>query len=879
MKQYWGNHLGICINNADPEKRGRVQIFIPHIMPALFNEWNAEGKDITIKCVGDNIPDGLSSSIVERLIKILPWAEAASPIVGMSAPGAVTSGSSVGEAIAAQSGGEGGADSFAGGNMGAATGEGGGAEQGTVLDQSPTTSDAVPPPPTTTGGPLKFSDMANEGRGPKTMPGGRNGNWGGSANVLSDLLPDGFNYQPSSTKRKYPPPPKADYSNNPNSDHNWDWQDAYAVDLAARTFGSNLTTRGSEAYNKATQCAIAIYNNIRAQIGRPALPMNTPWTPQLAAEAMVKYTLPNGYRTQLMWWTKDGYHNNHIHFGVKYVGPTKENIAESAKPPPRAPASSKDGGLKANDKVVPANNAAGAPSSPKAFGMGDAPAPAGSTLQSLGGAPSPPQQPQGSPFGPHKGKIIVSATGVNGSGRTTVTYADGTSATFNQPRPVRNNNPGNLEFGSFARSHGAVGSDGRYAVFPTVQSGYRAKIALLKLPRYQVLSIADAFERYAPRSENPNYQRDLQAYTGFDMSRKMSSLSVDEFDTLVAGVSKIEGFRGAQDLPKASQMGLDQPLDPAAMAAAEAAAMANGSMGAAEAAAMGSPDTSLMNRTSDHGPLTVKNTNDTPNGLFAYPAVGAMLWVFFREGNPLFPVYFAASFGADEWSGAYRQGSAAPGIAYNGEGPGGGFSHGTEFKPTPAGGISSTYTVNPLDPSKDQKTIMMYADDGSNILLASGYNQYFSQHDRVDYVAEDRFNTTMGYKEQWVQGDSNTVIIGDCYIKIGDVSQRAVDAMEQIKKYTAEIQEPLLQSNASGGGGGGGGSSAPASTTPADPTKTALPPKLQQAIDNRSILNRLAPEPNKPWVKNPQPASGSGGVSYTETQITTIKKTGYPVVF
>jgi hypothetical protein len=787
MTPNWGNHLGICINNADPEKRGRIQVFIPHIMPALFDEWNADGLDITIKCVGDNIPDGLSSGIVERLIKILPWAEAASPIVGMSGPGSVTSGSSVGEAIAGQM------DAAQNGDMSMMGGE---PVQGNILDQSPTCADPIVPPPTTTGGPLKFPDAVNEGRGKPSMPGGEGGNWAGSANMLSDLLPDGYNYQPSSTKRVYPPPPKAGYSSSGSgSDHNWANTYAYGIDLAARTFGSGLTTRGSAAYNKATQCAIGIYNNIRGHLGQPPLPLNTPWTSQLAAEAAQKRVLPNGYRVQLMWWSRDGGHNNHIHFGVKYEGPKKENLSESAKAPPCAPASSKDGGLKANDKTVAPNNAGPAPSSPKGFEGGDAPAGEGSTLQSMGGAPTPPTQPLGSPFGPHKGKTIASATGVNGSGRTTVTYTDGTSATFNQTRPVRNNNPGNLEYGDFARRNGAVGSDGRYAVFPTVQSGYRAKIALLKLPKYQVLSISDAFERYAPRVENPNYQRDLKAYTGLDMSRKMSSLSTDEFDVLIAAVSKIEGFKGAQYLPKASQMGLDQPLDPAAMAAAEAAAMANGSMGAAEAAAMGSPETTLMNRTSDHGPLTVKNTNDSPNGMFAYPSVGAMIWVFFREGNPLFPVYFAASFGANEWGGAYKQGSAAPGIAYNGEGPGGGFSHGTEIKPTPAGGISSTYTVNPLDPSKDQKTIMMYADDGSNLLLASGYNQYFSQHDRIDYVAEDRFNTTMGYKEQWVQGDSNTVIMGDCYIKIGDVSQRAVDAMEQIKKYTQEIQEPLLQAN------------------------------------------------------------------------------------
>ena len=50
MRQHWGNHLGICVNNADPEKRGRIQVFVPHIMPALFEEWNEDGKDITIEC-------------------------------------------------------------------------------------------------------------------------------------------------------------------------------------------------------------------------------------------------------------------------------------------------------------------------------------------------------------------------------------------------------------------------------------------------------------------------------------------------------------------------------------------------------------------------------------------------------------------------------------------------------------------------------------------------------------------------------------------------------------------------------------------------------------------------------------------------------------
>jgi hypothetical protein len=138
-------------------------------------------------------------------------------------------------------------------------------------------------------------------------------------------------------------------------------------------------------------------------------------------------------------------------------------------------------------------------------------------------------------------KKIVSATGINGSGKTTVTYEDGSTATLTGPRPIRNNNPGNLEYGPFARSQGAVGSDGRYAVFPTKQTGWNAKINLLKTQTYQRLTLKDAFNRYAPPSENPNYLRDLKTYTGFDLNRPMNSLSDSEFQTLVNAVAKIEG--------------------------------------------------------------------------------------------------------------------------------------------------------------------------------------------------------------------------------------------------------------------------------------------------------------------------------------------------
>lgn len=844
MKPNWGNHLGICVNNADPEKRGRIQVFVPHIMPALFEEWNADGKDITMQCVGDNIPNGLNSSIVERLITILPWAEAASPIVGMSGGGGnVTSGKSIGEAITAQTGNPVPGVDPSGGAPGAPT-------QGTVLDQSPTVVDPgnTAPPPITPGGPVKFSDRADEGGGPNTMPGGDGGNWGGSIQVLSDLLPGGFNYQPSSTKRKYPPPPGANYKDNPNSDHNYAWTSAYAVDLARRTFGENLTTRGSPAFNKASECALAIWNNIRAQIGKAPYPPGTPWTAQLAAEAKASVLLPNGYRTQLLWWS-DGAHTNHIHFGVKYQGPTKSTMSESAKPPPVAPSSSKDGGMKANDKTVPANQ----PSlvNPNSS-IGDCPPPAPSTLQSLGGSPAPPGIVPGGEgiMTTTGGKQTVSSTGVSpeavhyamrmaagetgatgrpGSGQYTASYISNVNNTIAMSQGIANGME--VRGASFKRideiaetlkAQGKV--DGTKLDIGYTQFNARdAKAYGIKNHgsyKEQILSVAahvqkeinrnPAFAAQLAKKDWVNAERTNRAVgpagTGPIPGWNTSIYRESHMSNKATLTNRINQEYGGD--PMAALDGLDKIYPPTdtleTMMGPGYKPPAGGGGGGADPLACpadpNAPQTNMANRTSDHGPLVVKNTNDTPNGLFAYPAVGAMVWVFFREGNPLFPVYFAASFGQAEWSAAYKQGSPAPGIAYNGEGPGGGFSHGTEFKPTPAGGISTVYTVDPTDPSKDQKSIMLYADDGSNVFLGTGYNQYFSQHDRVDYVTEDRFNTTMGYKEQWVQGDSNTVIIGDCYIKIGDVSQRAVDAMDQIKKYTEEIQAPLLKANSSGGG-------------------------------------------------------------------------------
>lgn len=81
MKKYYGNYLGIVIQNNDPKARGRCKIFIPHVSPTVYKNWNEVPQDKKFKFLGANIESDLND-IYEDLKKILPWSVCASPITG-----------------------------------------------------------------------------------------------------------------------------------------------------------------------------------------------------------------------------------------------------------------------------------------------------------------------------------------------------------------------------------------------------------------------------------------------------------------------------------------------------------------------------------------------------------------------------------------------------------------------------------------------------------------------------------------------------------------------------------------------------------------------------------------------------------------------------
>ena len=83
-------------------------------------------------------------------------------------------------------------------------------------------------------------------------------------------------------------------------------------------------------------------------------------------------------------------------------------------------------------------------------------------------------------------------------------------------RPQRNNNPGDIEYGAFAKAHGATGTDGRFAIFPDYETGHNALLALLNTKGYKDLTLAQAITRLGPPNENDTagYIKKVTAATG-----------------------------------------------------------------------------------------------------------------------------------------------------------------------------------------------------------------------------------------------------------------------------------------------------------------------------------------------------------------------------
>lgn len=86
MKKYYGNYLGIIVQNNDPDRRGRCKVYVPHVSITVYDKWNKNPRDKRFRFLGENITSSLND-IIDDVKDILPWGECAVPITGATGSG------------------------------------------------------------------------------------------------------------------------------------------------------------------------------------------------------------------------------------------------------------------------------------------------------------------------------------------------------------------------------------------------------------------------------------------------------------------------------------------------------------------------------------------------------------------------------------------------------------------------------------------------------------------------------------------------------------------------------------------------------------------------------------------------------------------------
>ena len=145
--------------------------------------------------------------------------------------------------------------------------------------------------------------------------------------------------------------------------------------------------------------------------------------------------------------------------------------------------------------------------------------------------------------------VPVSETTTSPSGTPTTGVAP-TSQTGPLPRGLRNNNPGNIEDGDFARSQpGYKGGDGRFAIFESPEAGVNAQGNLLRAYGNKGIdTLSGIINRWAPAADNnntPAYIAAVSKMTGIDPNQHLDMNDPNVRNKIASAIGQYENGTGA----------------------------------------------------------------------------------------------------------------------------------------------------------------------------------------------------------------------------------------------------------------------------------------------------------------------------------------------
>lgn len=760
MKTYNSMYVGLCVNNNDPEERGRVQIFIPHIMPSL-NESLSGGQDIEITCIGDNMINGLDGKTLDLLKKILPWAEAASPILCGSSPGLVVRDEG-GKAILNQS------------PVSNATAYSAGISEKQISGKiDDVKKDLL----------QKAAAYAGtDARGEQVRKGFESEIAGDPIGFQGNCARGSFAYLAAMVGGKGGFVGGAVGANA---------EDFTANGQLFKGGGSNQITKSG--FYKTGQ-VIGSSNNFVPQIGD---------------------MVARGKHIQIYDGTT--WHSDGPQRGIGGVGEDgvlyRMNDAGLAAIKESSPALFEQALKQQNptnsqQKALTTTDSSGRPAAAEAGPQATKNPLATSGLVDSA-AQSIPKKGELSSNILHDGKQVNPLSLRDDA----YNYILATNPNF-----LRNLPPGAAELGMLqegvngvtreqaARSVADViakmgGYEAGYKIsssntqdeggsFGTLQfSALHANLyygknnninitpeALNSDPGLGTRTFVGLLENFSNRSA-PIYTSSNRAgflnssgTSGVIAARTMRLLAESKNLTLEQSLATDKELKDYKNLtkiggPNSQYTNTSETIDKL------------------------SNQPNLVLNPDKGGKTPIVNTNNMPKGLFTYPAVGAMLWVFFREGNPLFPVYFAASYGKTEWAGAY--GNTSPAVGNPGkENPPGVVTQSTVFN-TGAGGFKTEQVIDHNN-IENNKTNFSIFGPGSNQLHLTEGAAYFYFRDYLRHQVEGpMYESVLGNHESWIQGDSNSVFLGARRVITGTLTRESINAALELQKLMNEIQAPM----------------------------------------------------------------------------------------
>jgi hypothetical protein len=212
-------------------------------------------------------------------------------------------------------------------------------------------------------------------------------------------------------------------------------------------------------------------------------------------------------------------------------------------------------------------------------------------------------------------------------------------------------------------------------------------------------------------------------------------------------------------------------------------------------------DTNVNNVNKFSYNYTPETYSNSAKGSFSVPSVGSHVWAFFVAGDVLKPVYFATSFGAEDWSSIYDTGSAADinnenlrqdaGVDYPGE-----FENKINNDPT----LSTETYRNKFVINQKGGTLAFVNTDNKETLKLTHYSGSFKEFNNFTnielatkndqkLILEDSFLTIQGDRNEYTGRDYDLNTVGNFYKKIGKINSDLATQWKSIVSELADIKQ------------------------------------------------------------------------------------------